>query len=83
MSGEFSQKILADKAKPEDADEFYQNGCRPQMFKTMVGKGHPEFATGQQQDAREYFSHLLEVMKKGERACGGSDPSKAFEFEFE
>jgi ubiquitin carboxyl-terminal hydrolase 5/13 len=31
------------------------------MFKFLVGKGHPEFSTGNQQDAYEYLQHLLKV----------------------
>ena len=62
---------------------------QPRMFKAIVGKGHPEFSTGRQQDAVEYFQHLLEVMTRAERAetgrAGASDGSKftASQFEFE
>ena len=41
---------------------------QPRMLKAIVGKGHPEFSTGRQQDAVEYFQHLLEVMTRAERA---------------
>ena len=34
-------------------------GIRPQMFKTLIGRGHPEFSTKRQQDAQEFFLHLL------------------------
>lgn len=37
------------------------------MFKTLVGKGHPDFRTAQQQDAVEYFQHLMDVMHRSER----------------
>jgi len=39
----------------------------PRMFKQLVGKNHAEFSTGRQQDAVEYFQHLLEVMTRAER----------------
>lgn len=46
-SGNYSQKLVADKTEEEikanAPDEFYQNGVRPQMFKTLIGRGHPEF----------------------------------------
>ena len=45
---------------------------QPRMFKAIVGKGHPEFSTGRQQDAVEYFQHLLEVMTRAERARDGT-----------
>ena len=41
------------------------------MFKNLVGKGHAEFATGRQQDAREYLDHLMDVMSRAERAAAG------------
>ena len=34
-------------------------GIHPQMFKTLVGNGHREFSTKQQQDAHEFLLHLL------------------------
>jgi len=37
------------------------------MFKNLVGKGHSEFASARQQDAVEYFQHLLETMTRAER----------------
>ncbi len=63
-SGEYSQKKIAQKVivdgeevkkDEEQKDEFYQDGVRPAIFKTLIGKGHQEFSTGQQQDARQYF----------------------------
>jgi ubiquitin carboxyl-terminal hydrolase 5/13 len=39
----------------------------PRMFKQLVGKNHAEFSTGRQQDAVEYFQHLLEVMTRAEQ----------------
>jgi ubiquitin carboxyl-terminal hydrolase 5/13 len=56
-----------EKKKVEETDEYYQDGVRPQLFKTLVGKGHPEFQTGQQQDAREYLQYVLEKVVKAEK----------------
>ena len=39
----------------------------PRMFKQLVGKGHPEFSTSQQQDASEYFIHLLDFIERHEK----------------
>lgn len=54
-SGEYSQSKLADKILTGDAekdaaakDEYYQDGIRPQLFKTFIGKNHLEFKTGAQ-----------------------------------
>ena len=50
-SGEYSQKKVARKVivdgeeiKDDDGkEEYYQEGVRPGIFKTLVGKGHEEF----------------------------------------
>lgn len=52
-----------------DADpEYWSVG--PRFFKTLVGKNHREFSTMHQQDASEYFLHLMEVMDKVEASEG-------------
>mmetsp|Transcript_7420 Transcript_7420/g.21943 ORF Transcript_7420/g.21943 Transcript_7420/m.21943 type:complete len:903 (+) Transcript_7420:355-3063(+) len=43
---------------------------RPQAFKALVGRGHPEFSSARQQDAVEYFQHLMELMTRTERTGG-------------
>ena len=43
------------------------------MFKTVIGRGHPEFSTNRQQDAQEFFMHLLSTIDRAEvRLCGGN-----------
>ena len=42
--------------------EYVQDGVRPHMIKTLVGKDHPEFKTGAQQDAQEYLHYFLEKL---------------------
>ncbi|KAJ3063342.1 hypothetical protein HDU98_000834 [Podochytrium sp. JEL0797] len=59
-----------------------QDGISPSMFKTLVAKGHAEFASMRQQDAQEYLSHVLKMVEMKERA-GGRDPSKVFKFSME
>lgn len=51
----------------------------PQMFKFLVGKGHPEFSTGNQQDSYEYLQHLLKKLERSERAGGLDASSKLFQ----
>lgn len=36
------------------------------MFKTVIGRGHPEFSTNRQQDAQEFFMHLLSSVDRAE-----------------
>ncbi|KAJ3123379.1 hypothetical protein HK100_011626 [Physocladia obscura] len=67
---------------PSNDNGSGQDGIAPGMFKTLTSKGHPEFSTMRQQDAQEYFSHILKLVEQKERA-GGSDPSKVFKFSME
>jgi ubiquitin carboxyl-terminal hydrolase 5/13 len=43
------------------------DGCdtsvRPASFKSLVGRGHPEFSSARQQDAAEFWVHLLELVR--------------------
>lgn len=41
---------------------------RPFMFKHIIGKGHPEFSSGRQQDAVEFFQYFLEKIARAERS---------------
>ncbi len=54
------------------------------MFKSLVGEGHPEFSTNQQQDALEYFQYLMEYITRQEKRRGDNqDPSTVFRFKIE
>ncbi len=50
---------------------------KPRAFKSLVGRGHPEFSSARQQDAHEFFGHLLEVMARAERSAGARLPGAA------
>jgi ubiquitin carboxyl-terminal hydrolase 5/13 len=41
----------------------------PRMFKHVVGKNHPEFRTGHQQDAEEFLRYFLEQLDRAELAA--------------
>lgn len=76
-SGEYS------KPPPEGVNEniLPPTGVRPQMFKTLVGHGHPEFSTKRQQDAQEFFLHLINLI---ERNTGGQvNPTGSMKFQVE
>jgi len=82
LDGLLSQRYVTPLGVPA-IEEALQ--IRPWMFKALVGKGHAEFRTGRQQDASEYFQHLLEVLTRSERAASDrlpSGPSTAHFFEF-
>ena len=41
----------------------------PRMLKQLVGKNHPEFSGGRQQDTAEYFQYFLEQMTRAEKTA--------------
>lgn len=41
-----------------------QKGIRLTSFKSLVGKNHPEFSTKRQQDAQEFFLHIIDLIEK-------------------
>ena len=43
-----------------------QDGIAPQMFKSVIGRGHPEFSSSRQQDAEEFFMHFLSTVDRAE-----------------
>lgn len=62
---------------PKDANDqvtleanIEANSIPPRRFKSLVGKGHPEFSTGHQQDACEFFIHLMQLLERTEHKSG-------------
>ncbi|TYZ61068.1 hypothetical protein PybrP1_001533 [[Pythium] brassicae (nom. inval.)] len=66
-----SDEAAAVVAAAEKEEELGGVELRPSTFRGLVGKGHPDFSTGQQQDAVEYLQHLLGVLTRSERAAAG------------
>lgn len=56
----------------------FQEGIRPAMFKSLVGKDHPEFSTMRQQDAGEFLAHLLEYIRRAAKQLGADEPTGIF-----
>lgn len=88
----FGTGLLTDRYATPPADDgpaAVEEVCvRPGMFKSLVGRGHPEFSTGRQQDAAEYFQHLLAFATKSERIAkdrlpAGPDTADLFSQTFE
>ncbi len=71
----------------------FQEGVRPITFKSLIGRGHAEFATMRQQDAEEFFTHLLTSLRRyahaQPRSAGGGnhdakpEPTDTFAFALE
>ncbi|XP_006802908.1 ubiquitin carboxyl-terminal hydrolase 5 isoform X1 [Neolamprologus brichardi] len=79
LSGDYS-KPVPDPGEENGAAEPRgdQIGIAPQMFKALVGRGHPEFSTNRQQDAQEFLLHFINMVERNCRS--GSNPSEAFRF---
>ena len=81
-SGNPAEDVLAQTAKVasalaegayrkpgDDTDPAFQ--VHPRMFKSLIAKGHKEFSSVRQQDAQEYFGHLLDQLTRAETAGRG------------
>lgn len=51
------------------------------MFKTLVGRGHPDFSTKHQQDAQEFLLHVLTLIERNSR--NAANPGDCFKFKVE
>lgn len=94
LSGRYSVPRPSDQgaAASSDAAEadrpIFQAGIKPAMFKALVGKGHEEFATMRQQDADEFFKHIVSAIQKESRrltsdtdgSAPTNDPTTIFSF---
>jgi ubiquitin carboxyl-terminal hydrolase 5/13 len=58
-----------------------EDSVRPRMFKSLIGKGHSLFSTNKQQDALEFWQHLLSCLDSVEK--GEPSTNSLFEFETE
>ncbi|EPY26229.1 cysteine peptidase, Clan CA, family C19 [Strigomonas culicis] len=57
------------------------NGVGLRSFKKVFAQQHPEFSSGLQQDAQEYFLYLLEELRRHVRtATGTTYPYEMFDF---
>ncbi|XP_072934862.1 ubiquitin carboxyl-terminal hydrolase 5-like isoform X1 [Epargyreus clarus] len=48
-------------------EEGSQRGVSPHMYRQLVGRGHPEFMSKRQQDAHEFYLHLLTLIERHSR----------------
>ncbi|KAF1333517.1 Ubiquitin carboxyl-terminal hydrolase, partial [Globisporangium splendens] len=68
LSDRYSRPVSGDD---DEEAQVHSIDLRPSTFRGLVGKGHPDFSTGQQQDAVEYFQHLLDFLTRQERVAAG------------
>lgn len=74
------EKVPQQNDKPS---VVFQEGIRPIMFKSLVGKDHAEFSTMRQQDAGEFLAYLLEVIRRSSKSSGEDNPTSIFGFALE
>ena len=76
LSGRYAKKATSSTVSDDDPNApKFQEGLKPSMFKALVGKGHAEFATMKQQDAEEFFVHLIDVLRRESRRRAGGPGS--------
>ncbi|XP_064642772.1 ubiquitin carboxyl-terminal hydrolase 5-like [Lineus longissimus] len=76
LSGDYSHP------PPEGAgDPQPDQGIHPQMFKTLIGRGHAEFSTKRQQDAQEFILHMFNLIERSSR--DQLNPCDCFKFQIE
>uniref|UniRef100_A0A0C9RW38 Ubiquitin carboxyl-terminal hydrolase n=1 Tax=Wollemia nobilis TaxID=56998 RepID=A0A0C9RW38_9CONI len=83
LSGKYSSPVYEgdEVDKPENmTSKVRQEGIPPRMFKSLIGTGHPEFSSTRQQDALEFFLHLLDKVERNNAGKPQSDPSQCFKF---
>ncbi|XP_054732138.1 ubiquitin carboxyl-terminal hydrolase 5-like [Anastrepha obliqua] len=56
-------------------------GISPTMFKNVIGKNHPDFSTKQQQDAYDFYLHLINIIERNSR--GEANPVEALTINLE
>ncbi|GMF30653.1 unnamed protein product [Phytophthora fragariaefolia] len=71
LTDRYKKQFLApkDSSKEIEEDDIHNIELRPITFRGLVGKGHSDFSTGQQQDAVDYLQHLLDFMTRAERVA--------------
>ncbi|XP_071869178.1 ubiquitin specific protease 5 [Bombus fervidus] len=68
---------------PPDTNNEHESrqGIPPRMFKTLVGRGHAGFSSNRQQDAQEFFLHIINIIDRHSRHQ--TNPTDCFKFQVE
>ncbi|KAF7035534.1 hypothetical protein CFC21_046392 [Triticum aestivum] len=57
-----------------------QEGIRPRMFKSVIAASHPEFSSMRQQDALEFYHHLIDKVEQANPGNHELNPCTGFKF---
>lgn len=83
LSGKYSQELPTSEKQTNVLAP--PKGIKPNSFKSLIGKGHPEFSTKRQQDSHEFLIYLLSLIERNLRndSSGQSNINPADEFRFQ
>lgn len=73
LSGKYSN--------PPPSEDEELPGISPFMFKSLIGRGHPEFSTKKQQDVEEFMLHFLTILERNTK--NKVNPGECFKFKVE
>ncbi|XP_043283327.1 ubiquitin carboxyl-terminal hydrolase 5 [Venturia canescens] len=66
---------------PVESEDEGRQGIPPRMFKILIGRGNPTFASNRQQDAPEFFLHLINIIDR--HSVNRTNPAECFKFKVE
>ncbi|XP_043926319.1 ubiquitin carboxyl-terminal hydrolase 13 isoform X2 [Protopterus annectens] len=82
LSGQYSKppvkSELIEQVKKKDY-KYQPQEISPRMFKALVGKDHPEFSSNRQQDAQEFFLHVINLVERNSSGLV-ENPTDVFRF---
>ncbi|MFS7921077.1 putative ubiquitinyl hydrolase 1 [Helianthus anomalus] len=82
LSGQYSIPAVHND-DVDSSSSAKQEGIRPRMFKAVIAASHPEFSTMRQQDALEFFLHLIDQVERVNAGNPEADPARSFKFGIE
>nr|AAG42755.1 ubiquitin-specific protease 14 [Arabidopsis thaliana] len=80
LSGKYSMPATQKDATTGDPR---QEGIPPRMFKNVIAASHAEFSSMRQQDALDFFLHLVGKVERASNTTPDLDPSRSFKFGIE
>jgi ubiquitin carboxyl-terminal hydrolase 5/13 len=83
LSGRYSYPDSEIPDSEYSAEARHQKGIAPSMLKHLIGRGHSEFSSMQQQDAFELLLHLFKLITRSQHQAPAQDPTEAFRFVIE
>ena len=83
LSGRYAHPDTTAQVSADSAEASHQRGLSPAMFKSLIGRGHEEFATMRQCDSFEFLLHLLKHINISNSSNPAQDPTSSFKFVIE